>query len=584
MRRNHPLQKLKRHFLFKIMASFAITIIAIVGLTNFLILHNEHQALIDDIKLQGIRITVFLAKTSRLGVYTENKSQLQPPAMAIMEQYNVLAAAIFSHSGELLVKHDNTKTHQPDTKISLEAEDPKLPFFPTANAKPIIQEYDDYFLFWAPIIFNTGSFKTEEDLYFNEDPPTPHNEIIGTAAVAISKQGIMRQQARILLNTIGGSVFLAFLCVAALFIILRHFTRPLAKLIAEVNTFGITTKTNYDDLGVLTDTYTAMVEALSDSFETIHGMKKDLETKVAARTKELAESNATLADRQRVLEESNHLLANTLQELKETQAHLVQSEKMAALGQVVAGVAHEVNNTINFISNALPGLQDRIAKLQHAYTNSPGEDTEQKQHHLLEQIKTLIVNIDEGTKRTSEIVRDLQDFSRSESPGMRYFSVHEGLESTLAIIHPEYRNRITITKDYGNNIPQITCNPGQINQVFMNILINAFQAIKGNGSVNIKTTQKDGQIHILIKDDGHGIPEEIITKIFDPFFTTKDIGKGTGLGLGICYQIIHKHHGKIKVHSDKNQGAEFEIILPIEPPEQENEEFEPSQPQYSTEG
>ena len=585
MRKNHPLQKLRRHFLTKIMASFALTIIVIVGLTNFLILHKEHQALLNNMKIQGERTAAFLAQTSRLGVYTENNSQLQSPVTAILEQYNVLTAAIFSQTGKLLFKQDQgTHPQLPDIETSLDAENPQLPSFSPSATAPITQENNDYFLFWAPITFNTGNFKNEEDLYFEEAPPTPQIEIIGIAAVAISKQGLKRQQNHILLNTIAGSLILSILCVSSLFFILRHFTRPLTKLISEVNTFGITTKTRYDDLGVLTDTYTAMVEALSDSFETIHGMKKDLEVKVVERTKELETTNEALADRQLGLEKSYNLQAETLRELQETQAHLVQSEKMAALGQVVAGVAHEVNNTINFIANALPALQQRIADLQKENTNPQEENTEQYQQNLIEQIKTLIINIDEGTKRTSEIVRDLQDFSRSEAPGLKYFSINEGLESTLAIIHPEYRNRITITKDYGNNIPQITCNPGQINQVFMNILLNAFQAIPDNGTVNIKTRQDDAKVFIYIKDDGPGIAAEIITKIFDPFFTTKDVGQGTGLGLGICYQIINNHHGEIKVHNNKDKGAEFEIILPITPPEPESSDNETPLPHCPDKG
>ena len=275
MRRNHPLMKLRRHFLAKIMVSFALTIIVIVGLTNHIILHNGQEALLKNLKLQGKRTASFLAHTSRLGVYTENKSQLEPPVTAIMEQYNVLTAAIFSQSGQLLIKLNNyNQNKQHDFKTLIDATPPPLPTFTTSATAPVIQEYEDYFLFWAPITFNTGSFKSEEELYFNEALPTPHIELIGTAVVAISKSGLKHQNSRILLNTIFSSLFLATLCVVSLFFILRHFTKPLAKLISDVNEFGITTKTNYDDLGVLADTYTAMVDALSDSFETIHGMKK----------------------------------------------------------------------------------------------------------------------------------------------------------------------------------------------------------------------------------------------------------------------------------------------------------------------
>lgn len=573
MKKNHPLQRLRRHFLNKILASFAVVIIIIVGFTNLLILQRERLALTDNLKIQGERTATFLAQTARIGVYTESSGQLQPQVAVMLEQHGVLAAAIFSKNGKLLIKRehrDEAKQLGLTTFIDKETTLP-LPQLTASPSQTIAREYDDFFLFWAPVIFNTGGFESEEDLYFPADPARQRQEIIGMTVVALSKHDLKRQVQSVLLSTILGSIVLSILCYTILHFILRYFTRPLVKLMEEINTFGITTTTRYDDLGVLTDTYAAIVEALSDSFETIHGMKQELEIKVAERTRELATTNAALAERQMGLEESLRLQAQTLRELQETQAHLVQSEKMAALGQVVAGVAHEVNNTVNFISNALPVLQRRIAALTDARNAAPGRVEEQRLQPLLDQIQTLIVNIDEGTKRTSEIVRDLQDFSRSDASGVRRFSVHDGLDSTLAIIHPEYRKRIAITKAYAPDMPQIICNPGQINQVFMNILLNAFQAIPGDGNVWISTGHEGDAVRITIRDDGPGIADRHISKIFDPFFTTKEVGKGTGLGLGICYQIITKHHGEIRVHGNEGSGAEFEIILPLAPPEQQDD-------------
>ncbi|MDH4320666.1 MAG: ATP-binding protein [Desulfobulbaceae bacterium] len=571
MRKNHPLQRLRRHFLNKILASFAVVIIIIVGFTNLLILQRERLTLTDNLIIQGERTATFLAQTARIGVYTENSGQLQPQVAAMLEQHGVLAAAIFSKNGRLLIKRehrDEAKKLGLPTFIDKEIPQPK-PQLNASATQTIAHEYDDFFLFWAPVIFTTGGFESEEELYFPVDPARQRQEIIGMTVVVISKHDLKHQVQSVLLSTIFGSIILSILCYTLLHFILRYFTRPLVNLMEEINTFGVTTTTRYDDLGVLTDTYSAIVEALTDSFETIHGMKKELEVKVAERTRELASTNAALAERQKGLEESLHQQAQTLRELQETQAHLVQSEKMAALGQVVAGVAHEVNNTVNFISNALPVLQRRIAALTEAGDPGP-EKAKGDRQALLEQINTLIVNIDEGTKRTSEIVRDLQDFSRSDASGVRSFSIHEGLDSTLAIIHPEYRKRINITKVYAKDMPQIICNPGQINQVFMNVLLNAFQAIPGDGNVWISTGHDKTAIRINIKDDGPGIADAVIPKIFDPFFTTKEVGKGTGLGLGICYQIITKHHGEIRVQGNEGRGAEFEIILPLAPPEQIN--------------
>ncbi|MCH8332268.1 MAG: HAMP domain-containing histidine kinase [Bacteroidetes bacterium] len=168
-----------------------------------------------------------------------------------------------------------------------------------------------------------------------------------------------------------------------------------------------------------------------------------------------------------------------------------------------------------------------------------------------------------GAKRTTEIVKGLSNFSRVDTEDQILSNIHQGLDSSLTLLQHELKNKVTVTKDYDNSIQSIRCYPGQLNQVFMNILRNAIDAIDDKGKIIIKTKKLEEKIEISIKDNGSGMNEEVKTKIFDPFFTTKDVGKGTGLGLAISYGIVEKHGGKIEVESQEREGSEFTISLPI---------------------
>ena len=273
-------------------------------------------------------------------------------------------------------------------------------------------------------------------------------------------------------------------------------------------------------------------------------MNEALEEKVAARTAEL-----TMA----------------MQELKEAQAQLVQSEKMGAVGQLVAGVAHEVNNTTNFITGALPPLGKRLDEIRlilAGHGEQSGQDSG-RVAELMQSIDLLMGNIREGARRTSKIVTDLKNFSRPDDDLDRQFDINQCLESTLALALPEYRHKIEVTRDFAQNLPKVSGSQGQINQVFMNLILNAVHAQPDRGSLLIRTFSGDGAIHVVFKDKGPGIPKKIQNRIFDPFFTTKEVGKGTGLGLSVSFGIINKHRGRILVRSEPGQGAEFEVILPV---------------------
>jgi signal transduction histidine kinase len=279
------------------------------------------------------------------------------------------------------------------------------------------------------------------------------------------------------------------------------------------------------------------------------------------------------------LENKNEELQNLYFNLKETQTQLIQSEKMASLGQLVAGIAHELNNPIGFVYANMVTLKDYIEVINKLLIlikeRIDGKISEEnflneliKLHKDLEldfirdDIDDLISDSLKGSQRVKEVVLNLRNFSRLDEADTKNVNIHDGLDSTLLLLTNEIKNRITIHKNYGN-LPLVQCKAGQINQVFMNLLVNAIQAIPQKGNIWISTKVSNKNVEIRIKDDGVGIPKSIQNKIFDPFFTTKPVGSGTGLGLSISYKIINEHGGTINIEGDEKKGATFIVTIPL---------------------
>ncbi|RME17815.1 MAG: GHKL domain-containing protein [Bdellovibrio sp.] len=260
--------------------------------------------------------------------------------------------------------------------------------------------------------------------------------------------------------------------------------------------------------------------------------------------------------------------ANT--EIKEAQAKLVHSAKMASLGQLVAGVAHELNNPIGFIYSNMQHLREyseKLIELSQVAEKDPSKISKFKKDiefdYIVQDLPKLIRSCEEGAKRTRDIVLGLRNFSRLEEAKIKDINIHENIDTTLSLLQGELKGRIQVVKDYDKNLPLVPCYPNQINQVFMNILSNAAQAIPKKGKITIKTEKKGEFVYITISDTGKGMDKETVEKIFDPFFTTKTPGQGTGLGMSISYGIIQKHHGDILVDSTPGKGTSFTIVLPI---------------------
>lgn len=261
-------------------------------------------------------------------------------------------------------------------------------------------------------------------------------------------------------------------------------------------------------------------------------------------------------------------------ELKETQSRLVHSSKMVSLGQLVAGVAHELNNPIGFIYSNMSHLKDYAEKLirfadvaENNPENLKAVKAELDVDFIRQDLPKLVASCEDGARRTRDIVLGLRNFSRLEEAKLKDIDPHESIDNTLNLLAGEIKNRIQIQKDYGK-VPQVRCFASQINQVFMNILSNAVQAIEGNGNIWIttrKTRRNDGKemVSISFQDTGKGMTSQVMDKIFDPFFSTKGVGQGTGLGLSISYGIIQNHGGDILVKSQVGIGTEFIVLIPV---------------------
>ncbi|MEZ5359766.1 MAG: ATP-binding protein [Candidatus Zixiibacteriota bacterium] len=264
------------------------------------------------------------------------------------------------------------------------------------------------------------------------------------------------------------------------------------------------------------------------------------------------------------LSKAHHQLELAHFQLKTTQTQLIQSEKMASLGNLVAGVAHEINTPIGAVGSMHDTLRRAVDRI-HATIESGCAKQDCPSCSEINKYITVIDDankvISSGVSRVSEIVRKLRSFARLDEAELKTVDIHDGIEDTLSLIHHETKHGIKVEKNYGK-IDPIPCFPGQLNQVFLNLLVNACQAMGGKGEITIITKQNDGRVFITIIDRGPGIPEERLTRIFDPGYTTKGVGVGTGLGLSICYRIIQSHRGEIKVTSKVGEGTTFTIILP----------------------
>jgi signal transduction histidine kinase len=268
----------------------------------------------------------------------------------------------------------------------------------------------------------------------------------------------------------------------------------------------------------------------------------------------------------RKIEAAHRELAEKHRQLQETQAKLVQSEKMASLGRLVAGVAHEINTPIGAMNSAHDSLRRAKQKLEELLGEKapPELKSDRRLSVSLKVIDDSAKVLDTGGERIAKIVSRLRSFARLDQAELQRVDIHQGIEDTLAMAAHELGANIEVVKSFSPDLPQIVCNPGQLNQVLLNVLINAKQAISDRGRIEIATERRNGSVVVSVKDDGCGIPDHVLPRVFEPGFTTKGVGVGMGLGLSIAYRVIEDHGGQIEIQSAVGRGTEVTMTLPIE--------------------
>ncbi len=365
--------------------------------------------------------------------------------------------------------------------------------------------------------------------------------------------GTSKQRARKVLNSVNyaffsvsGAIFV--LLILSSFLIARQILRPLNDLVWAIQRTGdregaievpVTSDT---ELGILAESFNEMSQRVVDA-------KTDLQKKVDE-------------------------LERAYAELKETQSRLVHSAKMASLGQLVAGVAHELNNPIGFIYSNMSHLREyslEYQKLIQAAEQGPEALAKAKEEcdfeYMQKDLPRLIQSCEDGARRTKDIVVGLRNFSRLDEGKFKKMNINESLDQTIRLLSGEFKGQVELHTEF-TEVPEVECQAGHINQVFVNIISNAVQSIQGKGDVFIRTRvgpqgATGPTVEISIRDTGHGIDRDTLERIFDPFFTTKAVGEGTGLGLSISYGIVKKHGGEIRVSSEVGKGTEFTIVLPV---------------------
>jgi len=345
----------------------------------------------------------------------------------------------------------------------------------------------------------------------------------------------------------------------------------------------------YNKITVYTMPVGSAMEAVLLSFglaDRINVLRREKEHSQAAELRSSQENERIIREQNVTLEnkvnERTHALQESNEHLKHTQTKLVNAEKMASLGQLTAGIAHEINNPINFISSNIQPLRRNIAEILEVMEGYRSIEASKVNEQLIalklreeelgisesiHELDEIIGSMAEGSSRTAEIVRGLRNFSRLDEDDLKPTDLNEGIRSTLTLLGPQLKDKVTIALDL-TELPAVECFPGKVNQVFMNILTNAIHATKAKGGdqkpwIQITSHCNAGHAIICIRDNGSGMSAEVKTRIFDPFFTTKPVGEGTGLGLAIVYGIIEDHHGSISVGSVVGEGSTFTITLPL---------------------
>ncbi|MCC7430980.1 HAMP domain-containing protein [bacterium] len=569
----------KKSFSVKLLIYSVFLLSLVIFSVSYYSFAQIHKIFTNALEKKGVTVTKNLAFSSELGVLSDNKDFLEKPARAILEIEDVTYVGIFNLEGSAIFLDGTQLPADPtlDKEVILQAEkkgsytkfsENSCDFVVPVYSKPLMTDFSDY------------------------DSQDTQKQVVGFARVVFSLNSLEAEKGKIITNF--SLIFLViFVFAFALSIwFSRIVTKPLdllskgASKIQRGELDHTIQVNSCDEIGELAKQFNLMTKSLretinqKDSFANeLKELNANLEHKVRDRTKEIqeaneklnkavrsiAEKNLNLLATQEELEAKNTEIKQVLDNLQNAQIQLIQVEKMSALGKLVAGIAHEINTPMGAInSNADISSKciDKIENLLIDPQNCSDPSFHKKFAKFVEILKSSNTVTQTACERIVRLVRSLRNFARLDESELKKVNLTEGLESTLTLVHHELKNRIKIIRNFGE-IPEIECHPNQINQVFMNILVNASQSMGKEGTIEIKTFVENNFVNIEISDTGKGISPENLTKIFDPGFTTKGVGVGTGLGLSIVHKIIEDHKGKISVKSEPGKGTTFSIKLPV---------------------
>jgi len=552
-----------KDFSLRLIAIFVVITLSSSLTLNYYFFNQARGELKSELMSRGQSLTRMLADMSRVGVFAGNEQDLQEPASIVYREPNCTKVHIYDSEGASLLSlsdGQNSESKKYPSRNLIEQ------LTGSTDESLIIDNSQFSEIIFGKTIF-AGPDLTAEELFLSPIAAEAnfHSDAelqpIGYVEIILSSKELEEDARQILARNLAVSLVIVFISSLCIYFIVRNMTRPLkslAKAIMKHKSSG----PDSSNPELLND-FGEMVDIIQQSYQEISVLKENLEEKVRYRTVELSESNTALAQQKIALERVNSQLKDTIEELQQTRDQLIQSEKMAALGQLLGGLSHEINNALNFITGALPRLDRNLQSMEKQGVSGDLIPDEQEKQKRSEQNRTLFDNIMEGVWRITELTQNLRVFGYTNPENFSKEDIRPGLSACIGIVRSRYGKQIVIREEFAPNLPKISCNMGQLNQVFMNLLLNAAQSIKEQGTITLKTYRDDNQLHVAVSDTGEGIPAEKLGKVFNPFYTTKKMGEGTGLGLSISYTIIKKHGGTIDVYSKPGEGSIFEISLPI---------------------
>ncbi|MBF0486101.1 MAG: HAMP domain-containing protein [Candidatus Omnitrophica bacterium] len=581
---------LNKWFEEKLQVKFLVIVIATVaifGLTAAMIVWgNEFGLLKESLHRKGHTLGAYIADISRESIISKDSIALDHIVKKINNDPEVLYTVIYGSRGNLLT----------DFFSSLNFKIPEI--------KGVLAALPDNTEL-ADVITGIKKYVPFEEVTV---PVMVDKETVGQVVIGMSEYEVREDIKKtidiiILANAI--AFFIAALLLLRLQSIIVFPIKEMADLTAEVSKkkdYSLRTDfRSHDELGLLAAGLNEMLEQIQKHENEIEAHRRYLELEVQERTRKLDSVSQELGLEKSVVERINqelsserHMVVTMREDLKKAdqglklvQAQLVQAEKMASLGQLAAGVAHEINNPMGYVLSNLHVLEgyiqdlDKIleiyTKLESLHAASP--DSQEREilnsleylkkdcdlGYMLKDLHKIISETSSGAAKVAKIVTDLKSFARIGSEELMPADIHEVMDLSLNIVSNEMKYKVEIKKEYGQ-VPQVLCYPQLLSQVFMNLFINAGQAITTNGRLTLTTWQEGKFVAIRVADTGCGIPLEVQGRIFEPFFTTKEVGKGTGLGLSIAYGIIQKHQGEITVKSVPGEGAAFTVKIPVDGP------------------